>query len=111
MDPHLDSGGEDYFTHEAGGAYDFRRDPSPNCGPGCSQVNWEDQNVYSTTVFSREACSIIAKHPFATPLFLYLAYQVSADPRSRSPRAAGAGVKQPRCVCAHERSDFGSGLY
>lgn len=32
------SGGEDYFTHMAGNAYDFRRDPSPRCGKGCSQV-------------------------------------------------------------------------
>ena len=70
------SGGEDYFTHEAGGAYDFRRDPQPNCGKGCSQVNWQDKGVYSTTVFTREACSVISKHPFSKePLFLYLAYQ------------------------------------
>lgn len=72
-----DSGGEDYFTHAAGAAYDFRRDTQPNCGKGCSQVDWEDKSVYSTTVFSREACKVIAAHPFAEkPLFLYLAYQV-----------------------------------
>ena len=40
------SGGEDYFTHVSGGAYDFRIDPSPKCGKGCSQVNTKDQGRY-----------------------------------------------------------------
>ena len=33
------SGGEDYFTHQAGsGAYDFRRDKQEKCGAGCSEA-------------------------------------------------------------------------
>ena len=62
-----DSGGEDYFTHQAGIAYDFRRDPTPNCGKGCSRVDWQDQGIYSTTVFSREASFAISPPPHLTP--------------------------------------------
>lgn len=75
-------GGEDYFTHENSGAYDFRRDPRPNCGEGCSQINWEDRGVYSTTVFTREAVRVVDAHHATynssvneNPLFLYLAFQ------------------------------------
>ena len=65
------SGGEDYFTHMASGAYDFRRDPSPRCGRNCSQVNSEDQGTYSTFAFTREG--VVDEHPFdEQPLFLYL---------------------------------------
>ena len=70
------SGGEDYFTHMAGDAYDFRRDSSPRCGHNCSQVNSEDQGTYSTFAFTREAVRVVDEHPFdEQPLFLYLAYQ------------------------------------
>ena len=72
------SGGEDYFTHISGGGYDFRHDPTPNCGSGCSQINWQDQGNYSTTVFTREAVRVIEEHDTnneSQPLFLYLAYQ------------------------------------
>ena len=70
------SGGEDYFTHQSSGAYDFRRDPSPFCGKNCSQINSDDQNVYSTIAFTREAVRVVDNHEFAEkPLFLYLAYQ------------------------------------
>ena len=31
-------GGEDYYTHIAGGYYDYRYDKQPNCGQNCSQV-------------------------------------------------------------------------
>ena len=49
------TGGEDYFTHNAGG-YDFHRDPEPNCHQSnCSQVAWEDKGKYSTIVFAEEA--------------------------------------------------------
>jgi len=72
------SGGEDYFTHISGGGYDFRHDPTPSCGAGCSQINWQDQGNYSTTVFTREAVRVISEHDVmnkSRPLFLYLAYQ------------------------------------
>ncbi len=70
------SGGEDYFTHQSSGAYDFRRDPSPFCGKNCSQINSDDRGVYSTTVFTREAVRVVDEHNFdEKPLFLYLAYQ------------------------------------
>eukprot|EP00040_Diaphanoeca_grandis_P003760 m.25803 g.25803 ORF g.25803 m.25803 type:complete len:638 (-) comp15175_c0_seq1:193-2106(-) len=71
------SGGEDYFTHQAGGgAYDFRRDPTPFCGENCSQVAWVDNHVYSTTVFTTEAVRVINAFDFSgKPLFYYLAYQ------------------------------------
>jgi arylsulfatase A-like enzyme len=71
------SGGEDYFTHESSGAYDFRRDLSPRCGKNCSTIASADKGSYSTTVFSERAVEVIQQHknPETTPLFLYLAYQ------------------------------------
>ena len=54
------SGGEDYFTHESSGGYDFRRDSQPRCGKDCSEVNAQDQGNYSTTVFTREAVRVIS---------------------------------------------------
>eukprot|EP01051_Picozoa_sp_SAG22_P004955 SAG22_NODE_281_length_13064_cov_13.367605_8_plen_584_part_00 len=75
------TGGEDYFSHNAGG-YDFRRDPSFRCGENCSQVAWEDKGKYSTTQFATEAVSIVNAHPAAgsSPLFLYLAFQAVHAP-------------------------------
>ena len=67
--------GEDYFTHQSSGAYDFRRDPSPRCGRNCSEIDSEDEGVYSTFAFTREAIRVIHTHDPASPLFLYLAYQ------------------------------------
>ena len=47
------TGGEDYFTHNAGG-YDFHRDPSPRCHQAnCSQVAWQDKGKYSTKLLRR----------------------------------------------------------
>ena len=69
------SGGEDYFTHESSGGYDFRRDTSPRCGKGCSEIDWQDKGKYSTTVFTREAVRVVEEHDTSDPLFLYLAYQ------------------------------------
>ena len=70
------SGGEDYFKHESSGGYDFRRDPSPRCGKGCSQVMTDARGRYSTTVFTEEAVRVVSDHdPALQPLFLYLAYQ------------------------------------
>lgn len=72
-------GGEDYFTHQSDNAYDFRTDSEPHCGKGCSQVNWQDEGVYSTTVFTTEAVRVVNNHEDVTgddtPMFLYLAYQ------------------------------------
>ena len=83
------SGGEGYFSHESSGGYDFRRDATPRCGEGCSEVAWQDgqrglnctnvadcPQTYSTTVFTAEAVRVVRAHDFAAkPLFLYLAYQ------------------------------------
>jgi len=69
------SGGEDYFTHQTSGAYDFRRDGTPRCGRNCSEIDSADEGVYSTTVFTREAIRVIGSHDPSSPLFLYLAYQ------------------------------------
>ena len=76
------TGGEDYFTHNAGG-YDFRRDPSLRCHQAnCSQVAWEDKGKYSTIAFAEEAVAVISKHPSdpAHPLFMYLAFQAVHAP-------------------------------
>jgi arylsulfatase A-like enzyme len=70
------SGGEDYFKHTSSGAYDFRHDKTPKCGPGCSLVDSDSSGKYSTTVFTTEAVRVVNEHPFTKkPLFLYLAYQ------------------------------------
>jgi hypothetical protein len=85
------TGGEDYFTHNAGG-YDFRRDPSFRCGANCSQVAWEDKGKYSTTMFAGEAVAVIQAHDTAAaPLFLYLAFQVRARCRIYMPTARSTG--------------------
>jgi len=68
-------GGEDYFTHQSSGAYDFRRDPEPRCGKNCSHIASADKGVYSTTIFTTEAVRVIQSHDTKDPLFLYLAYQ------------------------------------
>lgn len=75
-------GGEDYFKHSSFGYYDMRRDPSPQCGNGCSEIAWDAMNKYSTTIFSEEAVKIVDKHSAhaASPLFLYLAYQAVHSP-------------------------------
>lgn len=74
------SGGEDYFKHNAGHGYDFRRDPKPRCGVGCSQVAWEAKGKYSTTLFAEEAVQVIKAHDTSKPLFLYLAFQAVHAP-------------------------------
>lgn len=69
------NGGEDHFTHQLERSYGLRRDRSPRCGPGCSEVVDERGN-YSTHVFTREAIRIVREHdPSSGPLFLYMAYQ------------------------------------
>lgn len=68
-------GCESYFSHMTGDWYDFRRDSQEFCGRGCSQVNVDDADAYSTELFSKEAAHIITSHDQSSPLFLYLAYQ------------------------------------
>lgn len=75
------TGGEDYFTHKTGGKFDFRRDMSPNCGSGCSEVAFDDVGKYSAHVFSDEAVRIVTDHDASSPLFMYLAYQSVHAPR------------------------------
>ena len=75
------TGGEDYFTHNAGG-YDFHRDPQPRChqANNCSQVAWQDKGKYSTIAFADEAVNVVQAHPVTAPLFLYLAFQAVHAP-------------------------------
>eukprot|EP01084_Bolivina_argentea_P102815 184180_1 len=68
-------GGEDYYTHEAGGAYDFREDIGVKCGPNCSRVATEAHGKYSAHLFTNRAIQIIEQHNKTKPLFLWLAYQ------------------------------------
>lgn len=73
------TGGEDYFTHQSSGGYDFRNDTAPQCGENCSQVLWAAEGKYSTTVFAEEAVRLIndydASQSDEHPLFMYLAFQ------------------------------------
>jgi len=59
-------GGEDYFTHINGGAFDFRRDRQERCGKGCSHIAVEDYGSYSTILFTSEAVRVILLHKWAT---------------------------------------------
>jgi len=68
-------GGENYFTHRTGDKYDFRRDMSPNCGSGCSELAVEETGRYSSHIFSEEAIRVITEHDVSSPLFLFLSYQ------------------------------------
>jgi len=75
------SGGEDYFQHTNGGAYDLRRDKEIKCGKNCSHPAVEDYGNYSTLLFTAEGVKIIQEHNIsAGPLFLYLAYQAVHAP-------------------------------
>lgn len=80
-------GGEAYFTHtvpwfgpKAVQSYDFRRQTSPACGDGCSTVEVNANNHYSTHLFTAEAVKVIGAHDVSEPLFLYLAYQAVHGP-------------------------------
>ena len=68
-------GGEDYYTHSSGGAFDYHIDECPNCGENCSRPKWEDMGLYSTHLFTARAEKQIAAHDPKRRLFLYLAYQ------------------------------------
>jgi arylsulfatase B len=86
------SGGEDYFSHEAGGAFDFHNDSRPECGEGCSQIAWElgakgsaphgvdPPGQYSTIVFAEEAVRRVESHPLPQPFMFYLAFQAVHAP-------------------------------
>ena len=68
-------GGEDYFSHQADGAYDFRFDSLPYCGvSNCSKI-LDRRGEYSTEVFGERAVEIINDHDTSSPLFLYFAHQ------------------------------------
>eukprot|EP00756_Hemistasia_phaeocysticola_P020231 Hpha_TRINITY_DN15709_c5_g11::TRINITY_DN15709_c5_g11_i1::g.37351::m.37351/K01135/ARSB; arylsulfatase B len=73
-------GGEDYFTHVSGGAYDFHRDPQLKCNSSCRQIPSDVVGQYSTTLFSEEAVNVVEAHDASSPLFLYLAYQAVHAP-------------------------------
>ena len=49
----------------------------PDPSARAAQVDWDAQGEYSTTIFTSEAVDVINAHDPTTPLFLYLAYQVS----------------------------------
>ena len=65
------TGGEDYFSHVAAGAYDFREDVGERCGAStnCSRVD-DRRGEYSTEVFGQRAVEIVEAHDATTPLFL-----------------------------------------
>lgn len=96
------SGGQDYFTHSEAGGYDFHYDPTPNCGAGCSQMDWDKQGIYSTHVFTSGAVDVITNHdPATSPLFLYLAYQAvhapdQVPPQYEAPYNATIPASDPR---------------
>ena len=58
----------------------FRREPRPQCGKNCSQVEANDRGRYSTHLFTEEAVNIINIVSSTDKLFLYLAYQGVHDP-------------------------------
>ena len=77
------SGGQDYFTHFDDGTsgYDMHIQSTPNCGPGCSTVDWASAGEYSTHIYTSSATRVIQAHdPANGPLFLYLAYQAVHSP-------------------------------
>eukprot|EP01065_Artemidia_motanka_P018039 TRINITY_DN2140_c0_g2_i1.p1 TRINITY_DN2140_c0_g2~~TRINITY_DN2140_c0_g2_i1.p1 ORF type:complete len:603 (+),score=210.53 TRINITY_DN2140_c0_g2_i1:52-1809(+) len=73
-------GGEDYFKHVSGGAFDWHRDPEPYCNASCRQIPAQDAGGYSTQLFSAEAVRVVQQHNTSKPLFLYLAYQAVHSP-------------------------------
>lgn len=75
------SGGQDYYSHLEGNGYDLHVDIGKECGEGCSRVDWENQNVYSTYIYTSRAVEIIKERTAASPpLFLYVAYQAVHSP-------------------------------
>lgn len=96
-------GSEDYWTHNFYGAgLDFHEENTANCSiaSGCSELVWDAVapakgqcdhfgrcsepaywKYYSTHLFTQRAVAIVDKHPAATALFLYLAFQGVHEPR------------------------------
>ena len=74
------SGGQDYYEHTEAGGYDLHVDASPQCGAGCSVVDWANKGRYSTELYASAAVARIAAHDVATPLFLYVAFQAVHSP-------------------------------
>jgi arylsulfatase A-like enzyme len=75
------SGGQDYNTHKEGKGFDLHFDIGKNCGPGCSKVDWENNNVYSSYIYTSRAIEIIKDRTTESPpLFLYVAYQAVHSP-------------------------------
>lgn len=77
------SGGQDYYTHMESGGFDLHVDKGPNCGAGCSQLDFANNGTYSTTLYSSVAVDLIKQHAATapdTPMFMYLAYQAVHSP-------------------------------
>ena len=93
------TGGEDYFTHNSAGYFDFREDIGYQCGAKCSRVANETLNIYSVTLFTDYVINNILPNYSNTnnnnnnnnnkntqkkqknnPFFLYLAYQSVHSP-------------------------------
>lgn len=83
-------GAQSYFSHlmpwflpgplQKKEKYDFRRQSSPNCGEGCSTVELNADDHYSTHLLTAEATKIIESHDMSEPMFMYLAYQAVHGP-------------------------------
>ncbi|OWF37333.1 arylsulfatase B-like [Mizuhopecten yessoensis] len=66
------SGAEDYYTHQAGRAYDFRLN---------DEIHHPPTGEYSTETYTKRVMDIIHHHdPQHQPLFLYVAYQSVHSP-------------------------------
>ena len=65
------SGAEDHFTDTRSGFVDLWRGSAPALGENGTVGDLD----YNTFKFTREALNILAAHPAASPLFIYLAYQ------------------------------------
>lgn len=71
-------GGQDHYKHadmraSEQGIYDMRNETGEFCGPGCSEIV-NEQGVFSSTLFGREAVNVVNNHNPDDPLFLYLAF-------------------------------------
>lgn len=75
----MKGGSEDYYKHTIAGGYDFHLEEGKNCGPSCTKILWNASGYYSTNLFTERAVDVIDAHDANDPMFMYLAYQGSAQ--------------------------------